>query len=63
MAQFRLNVFRFKGNCRLQLLYVVLKQGFPTFLVPCTPSAFRQRCMHPFNISTDKHVPLQLFNR
>jgi len=38
-------------------------QGFPTFLLPCTPSAFRQMSMYPFSISTDKHVPLQYFNR
>jgi len=36
-----------------------LEQGFPTFLLPCTPSAFRQMSMYPFSISTDKYVRLQ----
>ena len=40
-----------------------LNQGFPTFILPCTPSAFRQVSMYPFSISTDKYVPLQHFDR
>jgi len=40
-----------------------LAQGFPTFLLPCTPSAFRQMSMYPFRILTDKYVPLQHFDR
>jgi len=38
-------------------------QGFPTFLWPCTPSAFWRISMYPFSVSKDKHVPLQYFNR
>jgi len=38
-------------------------QGFPTFLLPCTPSAFRQMSMYPFSILTDKYVPPQHFDR
>jgi len=34
-----------------------LQQGFPTFLWPCTPLAFRQMSTYPFRISKDKHVP------
>jgi len=37
----------------------VLKQGFPTFPLPCTPSAFQQVSMYPFSILTDAHVPLK----
>jgi len=40
-----------------------LGQVFPTFLLPCTPSAFRQMNMDPYSISTDKDVPLQNFDR
>jgi len=40
-----------------------LTQGFPTFLLPCTPSAFRQMNMYPFSISPDKHVALHHFDR
>jgi len=40
-----------------------LKQGFPTLLLPCTPSAFRQMNMCPFIISTEKYEPLQHFHR
>jgi len=40
-----------------------LAQGFPTFLLPCTPSAFRKISMYPFSISTDKYVPFQHFDR
>jgi len=40
-----------------------LSQGFPTFLLSCTPSAFRQMSMYPFSISKYKHVPLQYFER
>jgi len=36
-----------------------LSQGFPTFFLPCTLSAFRQMSMYPYSISTDKDVPLQ----
>jgi len=36
-----------------------LDQGFPTFCLPCTHSAFQQMSMYPFNISTDEHVPLK----
>jgi len=42
---------------------VLIDHGFPTFLLPCTPSAFRQMSMYPFSISTDKCVPLQHFDR
>jgi len=38
------------------------RSGVPTFLLPCTPSAFRQRRMYPFRTSKDKHVPLQHFD-
>jgi len=41
------------------LIRHVLKQGFPTFLLPCTPSAIRQMSMYPFSILTDEHVPLK----
>jgi len=41
----------------------VLDQGFPTFLLRCTPLAFWQMSMHPFSISTNYHVPLQHFDR
>jgi len=40
-----------------------LEQGLPTFLLPCTPSAFRKMSMYPFSILTDKYVPLQHFDR
>jgi len=30
----------------------LLQQGFPTFFLPCTPSAFRQMSMYPYSIST-----------
>ena len=40
-----------------------LAYGFPTFLSPCTPSAFRQMSMYPYSMSADKPVPLQNFNR
>jgi len=40
-----------------------LAQGFPTFFLPCTPSAFRQMSMYPYSISTVKDVPLQIFER
>jgi len=36
----------------------VLEHGFPTFLLSCTPSAFRQMNMYPFSISTVEHVSL-----
>jgi len=38
-------------------------QGFPTFLWPCTPSAFRQMSMYPFSIAKDNHVPFRNFLR
>jgi len=34
-------------------------QGFPTFFLPCTPSAFQQISMYPFSILTDEHEPLK----
>jgi len=34
-----------------------LSQGFRTFLIPCTPSVFRQMNMYPLSISIDKPVP------
>jgi len=42
----------------LEGLTDILAQGFPTFFLPCTPSAFRQMSMYPYSISTDKDVPL-----
>jgi len=39
------------------------RTGFPTFLLPRTPSAFRQMNMYSFSISPDKHVPLHDFDR
>jgi len=60
-----LNENKSKKECVL----VLLQQGFPTSLLPSTPSAFRQRrmypsafrkiSMHPFSISTDEYVPLK----
>jgi len=44
-------------------LFLALQQGFPTFFLPCTPSAFRQMSMYLYSISTDKDVPLQTFDR
>jgi len=41
----------------------LLEQGFPTFLLRCTPLAFWQMSMYPFSISTGKYVPLQHFDR
>jgi len=35
------------------------RPGFPTFLLPCTPSAYRQMSMYTFGILTDVHVPLR----
>jgi len=32
---------------------IALDQGFPLFLWPCTPLAFRQMSMYPFSISKD----------
>jgi len=49
---------RFAQVLLLKQKFDLLDQGFPTFLLPCTPSAFRQRRMYPFNILKDKHVPL-----
>jgi len=43
-----------RGKC---LVCLLLNQGFPTFFLPCTPSAFRQMSMYPWSISTDKDVP------
>ena len=40
-------------------LLIYLDQGFPTFLWPCTPSAFWNISMYPFSISTDEYVPLK----
>jgi len=37
---------------------VTLVQGFPTFLLPCTPSAFQQISMYPL---ADEYVPLKIF--
>ena len=37
-----------------------LEQGFPTFFLPCTPSASRQMSMYPYSISTDKDVPFRI---
>jgi len=53
----------FVENGVISLEPVGLKQGFPTFVLPCTPSAFRQMSMYPYSISTDKDVPLQNFGR
>jgi len=39
------------------------EQGFQTFLLPCTPSAFPQMSMYPFSIPIDEHVPLQHSDR
>jgi len=41
-------LFLWKG-CQLQkrLETYALKQGSPTFLWTCTPSAFRQTCTYP----------------
>jgi len=51
-------------RCSLQRVKRVrAEKVFPTFLLPCTPSAFRQMRMHPFSISTDKYLPLQNFDR
>jgi len=52
-------------HTKLQILNTIncLVQGFPTFFLPCTPSAFRQMSMYPYGISTDKDVPLQKFDR
>jgi len=36
-----------------------LNQGFPTFLLPRTPTAFQQVSVYPFRISNDEHVPLK----
>jgi len=47
----------------LILPIIVLDQGCPTFLLPCTPSAFRKMSMYPFSISTGKYVPIQHFDR
>jgi len=38
-------------------------QGFPTFLWPCAPLAFRQMSMYPFSISKARLMPLQYFDR
>jgi len=42
-----------------QTTHYTLEQGFPTFLLPCTPSAFQQISMYPFSISIDAHVPIR----
>ena len=39
-------------------LALYLVQGFPTFLWPCTLSAFGQTNMYPFNIAKDKYACL-----
>jgi len=52
----------YEGN-RVCISTIHLDQGFPTFFLPCTPSAFRQMSMYPYSISTDQDVPLQNFDR
>ena len=49
--------------CDLSKAFDTIEQGFPTFFLPCIPSAFRQMSMYPYSISTDKDVPLQNFDR
>ena len=44
-------------------IYSIHIDQFPTFFLPCTPSAFRQMSMYPYSILTDKDVPLQNFDR
>jgi len=39
------------GDITMNEISVVLHQGFPTFLWPCTPSEFRQMSMYPFSNS------------
>jgi len=54
----RIVLFRNKGNKGNNgKMKAGLVQGFPTFFLPCTPSAFRQMSMYPYSISTDKDVP------
>jgi len=36
-----------------------LDQGFPTFLLPRTPTAFQQMNMYPFRIWNDEHASLK----
>jgi len=36
--------------------WLLIDQGFPTFLFLCTPSAFRLISTNPFSFSTDRHV-------
>jgi len=45
--------------CQMEGVEVPLEQGFPTFLLPCTPSAFQQISTYLFSISIDAHVPLR----
>jgi len=51
------------SNYYLSKISDSLEQGFPTFFLPCTPSAFQQMSMYPYSIATDKDVPLQNFDR
>jgi len=40
---------------------VTIEQRYPIFLLPRTPSEFRQMSMYSYSISTDEHVPLKFF--
>jgi len=40
-------------------IHNLLTQGFPTFLLPCSPSAFQKISMYPFSDLTDEHLPLK----
>ena len=39
-----------KRKFRARRIFVVIEQGFPTFLLPCTPSSFWQVNMFPYNL-------------
>jgi len=50
------HAFSFVTWVIIPFVYVayILKQGLPTYPWPCTPSAFRQMCMHYWNFLWQK---------
>ena len=60
---------KFYGSVHITIYHLMIgltpipSPGFPTFFLPCNPSAFRQMNMYPFSISPDKHVPLSAFRQ
>jgi len=45
------------------ILGLPLTAGVPNLSLTMYPFSFQQLSMYPYSISTDKHVPLQNFDR